>query len=72
MRNSTASIVSLIATIIVVAIVAFFIAVAVKSGIDGTSFVDTINSIFGVTAAADPVTPTPTPDAETASCMGIF
>lgn len=59
MKRSTSSVISLVVAIIVLAVVAFLIAVAIKSGIDGTSFSDTINNIFGITSAtpSDPVTP---------------
>ncbi len=60
------SVLSIVASVIVLAVAIFFIAVAIKSGVDGTSFVDTINNIFGV-APADPTTPVDpvTPDADT-------
>lgn len=61
----TSSVLSIVASVIVLAVAIFFIAVAIKSGVDGTSFVDTINNIFGV-APAEPAPVDPaTPDADT-------
>ena len=72
MKRSTSSVITVVVAIIVLAVVAFLVAVAIKSGMDGTSFVDTINNIFGVTLAnpSEPVTP-PT-DTETTAAIGLL
>lgn len=73
MRRSTSSAITIVVAIIVLAVVAFLIAVSIKSGVDGTSFADTINNIFGITtsAPADPVTP-PAETPETTSAIGLL
>ncbi len=56
-RNSnTGAIIAGIIGFIIVACVIFVVAVAIKAGVDGTSFVDSWNTIWGIEAVA-PVDP---------------
>ena len=59
MRSS--QVLSLIASLIVLAVAIFFIAVGIKAGIEGTSYIDALQSIFGVTADVPVDTPVDTP-----------
>lgn len=58
MRNNIVNIVSIVVALIILAVVAFIMYVAISAGIDGVSFVDKWNAIFGITAApVDPELP---------------
>ncbi len=58
-NNNIGTIIAAVVGFIIVACVIFVIAVAIKAGVDGTSFVDSWNTIWGIESAApiDPEVP---------------
>ena len=71
----TSHIISLVASLCVLAFVVFIAIVGIKAGIDGTSFVDAWNAIFGITGTPTdtPVTPDNAEDvAETVETVTAF